>query len=235
MERVMDERYCLFIGPNRIFTSVFPFRLDDVERTLEEVREAAREREVVRVEWWIGPDAEPSDLSERLLGLGLKAKGDSHVASMVLVDEPPAADPAVTARPVASMEELRTAVEVGLEAFGDAEWRREIALQNIASDWEEREGKLIRNFLAFVNGEPVGSARTAYLEQGAVLLISGAVLERARGRGAYRALVRARWDDAAERGTPALIVHAGRMSRPILERLGFQAVAEIDVLEDDVS
>jgi hypothetical protein len=58
------------------------------------------------------------------------------------------------------------------------------------------------------------------------------VLERARGRGAYRALVRARWDDAAERGTPALIVHAGRMSRPILERLGFQAVAEIDVLED---
>jgi GNAT superfamily N-acetyltransferase len=231
MERVMDERYCLFIGPNRIFTSVFPFRLDDVEGALEEVRKAARDRQVVRVEWWIGPDAEPSDLHDRLLGLGLEAKRDSHVASMVLVDEPPAADPAVTARAVLSIEELRAAVELGLEAFGDAEWRREIALANIADDWE-REGQLIRNFLAFVDGEPVGSARTAYLEQGAVLLISGAVLERARGRGAYRALVRARWDDAAERGTPALIVHAGRMSRPILERLGFQAVAEIDVLED---
>jgi GNAT superfamily N-acetyltransferase len=230
----MDERYCLFIGPNRIFTSVFPFRLDDVEGVLEEVRKEARDRQVVRVEWWIGPDAEPSDLHERLLGFGLEAKRDSHVASMVLVDEPPAADPAVTARAVLSIEELRTAVELGLEAFGDAEWRREIALANIADDWE-REGQLIRNFLAFVDGEPVGSARTAYLEQGAVLLISGAVLERARGRGAYRALVRARWDDAAERGTPALIVHAGRMSRPILERLGFQAVAEIDVLEDAIA
>ena len=140
----------------------------------------------------------------------------------------------MTTRAVLSIEELRTAVELGLEAFGDAEWRREIALANIADDWE-REGQLIRNFLAFVDGEPVGSARTAYLEQGAVLLISGAVLERARGRGAYRALVRARWDDAAERGTPALIVHAGRMSRPILERLGFQAVAEIDVLEDAIA
>ena len=30
----------------------------------------------------------------------------------------------------------------------------------------------------------------------------------ARGRGAYRALVRARWDDAVRRGTPALVVHA---------------------------
>ena len=39
----------------------------------------------------------------------------------------------------------------------------------------------------------------------------------------YRALVRARWDDAVAAGQPALVVHAGAMSRPILERLGFQA------------
>ena len=35
-----------------------------------------------------------------------------------------------------------------------------------------------------------------------------------RGRGAFRALVRARWEAAEERGTPALIVGAGKMSRP---------------------
>jgi len=50
--------------------------------------------------------------------------------------------------------------------------------------------------------------------------------------GAYRALVRARWDDAVAPGQPALVVHAGAMSRPILERLGFQAVAELEVLLD---
>jgi hypothetical protein len=54
----------------------------------------------------------------------------------------------------------------------------------------------------------------------------------ARGRGAYRALVRARWDDAAERGTPALTVHAGALSRPILERLGFVTVGDVTCLLD---
>jgi hypothetical protein len=33
-------------------------------------------------------------------------------------------------------------------------------------------------------------------------------------------------------GVPALVVHAGAMSRPILERLGFDAVAEQEILLD---
>src|SRR3954466_5576729 len=56
--------------------------------------------------------------------------------------------------------------------------------------------------------------------------------ERARGRGAYRALIRARWDDAAALGTPALITQGGSMSRPILERLGFVRVGEGHMLLD---
>ena len=64
------------------------------------------------------------------------------------------------------------------------------------------------------------------------MLISGGVLAEARGHGAYRALVRARWDDAVGAGQHALVVHAGAMSRPILERLGFHAAAEQEVLLD---
>jgi hypothetical protein len=45
--------------------------------------------------------------------------------------------------------------------------------------------------------------------------------------------VRARWDDAVARGTPALAVHAQHdTSRPILERLGFELVATLHELED---
>jgi hypothetical protein len=44
--------------------------------------------------------------------------------------------------------------------------------------------------------------------------------------------VRARWDAAVERGTPALVVQAGRMSRPILDRLGFRTVCTIRALVD---
>ena len=55
-----------------------------------------------------------------------------------------------------------------------------------------------------------------------------------RGRGVYRSLVQARWDWAVELGTPALTVQAGRMSRPILERLGFEFVEPVRVYVDNL-
>jgi hypothetical protein len=74
-----------------------------------------------------------------------------------------------------------------------------------------------------------------YLGTRVVLLVSGGVLEAARGRGAYRGLVRARWDDAAARGTPVLLVFGGPMSRPILERTGFERIFDLEVLADELS
>jgi predicted GNAT superfamily acetyltransferase len=65
-----------------------------------------------------------------------------------------------------------------------------------------------------------------------VTLFGGSTLPEARGRGAYRALVAARWDDAVERGTPILVTQAGPMSRPILAQLGFREVCEIRILLD---
>jgi predicted acetyltransferase len=58
-------------------------------------------------------------------------------------------------------------------------------------------------------------------------------LAEARGRGAYRALVRERWDEAVRRGTPALVVHAEEPSRRILERIGFERAAAIVELVSD--
>ena len=68
-----------------------------------------------------------------------------------------------------------------------------------------------------------------------MILFGGATLPAARGRGAYRALVAARAAEAEKRGTPTLVTHAGQMSRPILERLGFEPVARIDRLIDRFS
>jgi hypothetical protein len=58
------------------------------------------------------------------------------------------------------------------------------------------------------------------------------VLQESRGRGAYRALVRARWDDAVARGTPLAVTDAGSQSRPILARLGFREICTIRALID---
>jgi GNAT superfamily N-acetyltransferase len=233
-ERILDDRYCLFFGPNRTFTSVFAFRIPDVDAAVEEVRTAARARAVPSVSWWVGPDTDPSDLAERLLDRGLVHEQDPRVAAMVLLEEPPAAAGGARARRAASLEELRVATEVSLDAFESSEEEREAFRDDVEDRWE-REGFHTATFVAFVDGELVGAARSAYLEGGAVLLIGGAVLPHARGRGAYRALVRARWEDAVQRASPALIVHAGSMSRPILDRLGFETLCELEVLEDRIS
>jgi GNAT superfamily N-acetyltransferase len=68
-----------------------------------------------------------------------------------------------------------------------------------------------------------------------MLLWGGSVREDARGRGCYRALVRARWDEAVRRGTPALTVSANDKSGPVLRKLGFEKVLELRRLEDVIS
>src|SRR5437667_409041 len=73
-------------------------------------------------------------------------------------------------------------------------------------------------FAAWLDGRVAAAARATFTSCG-VHLTAGATAPWARGYGAYRALVRARWDAAVAHGTPALAVGAGRMSSPILRRL----------------
>jgi hypothetical protein len=86
-------------------------------------------------------------------------------------------------------------------------------------------------YLAFVDGSPVARASASFGKR-AVSLFGGSTLPEARGRGAYWALVAARWQDAVARGTPVLVTQASPLSRPILARLGFRELCEIRILLD---
>jgi hypothetical protein len=46
--------------------------------------------------------------------------------------------------------------------------------------------------------------------------------------------VHARWKDAVARGTPTLLVQATEMSRPTLERLGFERLGEMRNMVDQL-
>jgi GNAT superfamily N-acetyltransferase len=85
---------------------------------------------------------------------------------------------------------------------------------------------------AWLDGEIVCAGTCAPTAHGLVLF-GGATRASARGRGAYRALIHARYQEALARRTPALLTQAGSMSRPILERMGFRAVGRIDMLLDE--
>jgi hypothetical protein len=237
-ERFENERYVMNLGKWEGLTFVQRLRLaeEEVEETYEEIRGLVAERNHYSTTWWVDDRATPADLTERLLSLGLRPaeepRLEPHGTGLALVGEPPAVD-GVVAREVATLEEWREAADIGNEVFdvpaSDREAQRRTDEQRFR---EQRETGSGARFLAWVDGRPAASATVVWAPLGG-LCLGGATLEWARGRGAYRALVRARWDAAVARGTPGLVVNAGRMSRPILERLGFVAVAELDVLIGD--
>ena len=86
-------------------------------------------------------------------------------------------------------------------------------------------------FVARVEGRVAGTVSGVYCPLGGVGY-GAATAPWARGRGAYRALVRARWDEAVRRGTPAFVTQGGTMSGPILRRLGFEDVCLVRRLQD---
>jgi hypothetical protein len=195
---------------------------------LEEVRGHLRERGRTRTQWEVGSSAPPG-LVEALYERGLTRDGDGYCTALVLRTEPPPVLSGLTARRVETFEEYAVANAVQWVAFEapphEVAEARELLPQRYRDAVNLMHG-------AWLDGELVCAGTASPCELG-LLLYGGATLPHARGRGAYRALNRARWDDAVELGTPALITQGGSMSGPILERLGFEQVGEVHMLLDD--
>ena len=96
--------------------------------------------------------------------------------------------------------------------------------------WETARTRFLV-WLALDGERPVGMARCAAGEH-ALMMIGGAVLPEARGRGVYRSLVAARWRTAVERGIPALVTTANSQSAPILRSIGFERLGEVEIWVD---
>ena len=207
------------------------FQADEVEERIDAVRGWFREQGRAEFVWWVGDSATPDDLDERLLAAGAAPWEDGVIAMMLCTEATPEIA-GVEVRRVETFEDFVRAREIAWESAELTEEQAREARATLPGRWEER----VREshgaaYLAYVDGEAVAAGDVLFLESAAFL--SGATTRpRYRGRGAFRALVRARWDEAVRRGTPALVVGAGRMSRPILERIGFTAVAEQHLLGD---
>ena len=161
------------------------------------------------------------DLAERLRALGLEPDDPPELTTLAIASRP-AGEAAVEVRRAETLEDFLRALEIDWESFDLACRRAGRAAgrgrERLAAD---RRGRRVGVYLAYLGGEPVGFGRAIFTPW-AALLLGGATLPEARGRGVYTSLVHARWDEAVERGVPRLVVSAGPMSAPILERLGFE-------------
>jgi GNAT superfamily N-acetyltransferase len=221
-ERVANERYVLWLGrgdePAWNVAQRFRLRDADVQRTREEIHAHVRARGRTACTWEVGSHATPADLVDRLLALGLEHQ--ELAVGMVLAEPLDAPPPAIEVRRAETPDERLAAARIAAAAFGGPE---------PAEPPQPDPANVV--YVAYLDGEPVARASASFSEHG-VTLFGGATLPHARGRGAYRALVDARWRDARARGTPVLVTQAGPMSRPILARLGFRQVCEIRILLD---
>jgi len=226
-ERIVAERYVLWMGsgdePGWNVAQRFRLRADEVAEVREEIHAILRAKGRTACTWEVGTHATPGDLVDRLLALGIVDDEPTPLAvGMVLTEQPAQAPLDVEVRRAETYDEQLAAARIAAIAFGmsePCEVSTELDPNNVV-------------YLAFVDGEPVARGSAAFGEH-AVSLFGGSTLPEARGRGAYRALVAARWEEAVARGTPVLVTQASPMSRPILEQLGFREVCEIRILLDE--
>ncbi len=230
-ERLDSGRFTLYMDRIKSSNTVQrqSFRADQVDDVIEEVRSLLRARGRTKTQWEIGSKAQPDDLADLLLARGLRQDDEPYAVALVLDEEPPAAPSGVQARLVATFEEFSEASEVQWEAFGLP--AHELAERRAALR-ERWDSQSLVTHAAWIDGQLVAAGTSCATPYG-LALFGGATLPEARGRGAYRALIRARWEHARASGAPALLTQAGSMSRPILERLGFRRVGHIDMLVDE--
>ncbi|HWB23563.1 MAG TPA: GNAT family N-acetyltransferase [Gaiellaceae bacterium] len=232
---IVGDGYSMVVSTT--YASVERIRLDvaDVPTAFETVRAIGRQHGVGRITWWVGDRSTPGELAARLIELGLEPDPNTPTLTSLTIDREPGGEPAmegVTVRHVTSAADYLRAMEINWEVWDVPAGERQDRRRAKNAAWPAlADSDRSRHYLAELDGEPVGFARAIFTPHGA-LLMGGAVLPAARGHGVYTALVHARWRDAVAFGAPRIVVSAGHMSAPILERLGFTRIGGVKLFVD---
>ncbi len=219
-----DERVVRHVGSAQDWNAVLWSDLD------EETADAVIAEQVrlfeglgVEVEWKLYGHDRPADLGERLIKAGFVPDDPetlmvAQISELDLDTTPPEGVRLVPVIDAAGVDLMFRASEQAFEEPSGT-----LRHQVLAQLTDEPES--IRAFVAMAGDEPVCGARMD-LNEGTVFasLWGGGTVPAWQGRGIYSALVAHRARIAAELGYEFLQVDASDQSRPILQRLGFEAL-----------
>jgi GNAT superfamily N-acetyltransferase len=235
--RVQTAEFVLSLSASRTMSSVSRVRTtgEELDQTIADARRMLRERGYTGCVWTVGPACQPTGLAERLRARGFRRATEPpyepELEAMALVTPPRPMRGEIDAHMVRDYDEYLAALRIAMQVFavpedGVAGW-----MAAAPELYKQQDGVERMTVIAYVDGRPAGFAWAGAARNGLMLCGSG-VLPEARGRGAYRALLEARWKVAVAIGKPVLAIHAGAMSRPVLERCGFVRVCQIQMLVD---
>ena len=226
-----DYRYVRYPSRTAVQWSQTDRPIDDlIDEMLDRV---ARDTQPV-LRWWVSDATRPVGTEA-----ALARRGFVHVETVeVLARELAAAGagavpdlaepPDVTIVPVVDEATLRLAASIDAEIFDWApmtEAQAHAELDAIQRGLATGHWRVLR-FVALLDGDPVGTAGST-LSGTAVRLWGAGVVESARGRGAYRAMLAARLRWAVDEGaTMALVKGRTVTSAPVLRRAGFTSYGQ---------
>lgn len=191
----------------------------DADRVIDEVIAGYRARRLP-TKWYVGYWTRPEDFGERLQRRGFVPSGVRGMGCETSLEIVSPADVTVRQCDEQNLEEY---LAVTMQGWGNPP-------EDLAG-WRERYRaglhavpRVVFHFGAWLGDELVGTSSLA-LRGDSGYLMGAQVLESARGKGAYRALIAARLEFLRERGLEYATIQAQEAtSAPILEHLGFESL-----------
>lgn len=196
---------------------------EDVEATVNE--QIAYFEEIGQdFEWKVYSHDPPSDLKDRLSTRGFELGEDEAILVLDLEHTPAMLLEPITAdlRRITDPEQIPSVIAVQNEVWQvDFGWLGQRLINNLRD-----RPDYVSVYAAYADDQPVAAAWINFPpENQFASLWGGSTLAGYRRRGLYTALLAVRVQEARQRGVRFLTVDASPMSRPILQKLGFQLIA----------
>ena len=175
-------------------------------------------------EWKLYDYDRPPDLKERLESHGFLIEEEEAIMVLDLEDAPEVLwQPAhQTVQRITNLEKLSDVLTVQQQVWDEGfSW-----LSQYLGGALQKYPEQMSVYVAYVDGQPASAAWTYFPKHSQFAsLWGGSTVSGFRKQGLYTSLLAVRAQEARDRGVRFLTVDASDMSRPILEKFGFERIA----------
>lgn len=212
-----------FISNDQFGSFISFYELDDLSAAEQIAKQLDFYQSMsLNFEWKTYSTDKPNNIGELLIKQGFeKAETESFMA-LELSEAEYLLNDSVAFAEVSDEQGIRDAITVQEQVWGgDFSWQYRHLLETKQSNPES-----VTIYVVYVDGAPVTSAWITFNGNSPFAGIwGGSTIKAFRGRGFYSMLLNQRIKEAKERGKKYLIIDASDMSRPIVEKHGFQFIA----------
>jgi len=205
------------------FVSYFNFSSDQADKVIAQQVEFFSQCGK-NFEWKVYDTDKPRNIAQQLLNNGFSVEDEESfmVLDLHLISSLP--EKQAQCVEVTDSIGIRDAIAVKQTQLGDdcdGYYRHLVNLK-------QSRPESIRIYVIYQNGEPVSSAWVTFnsIDSPFAGIWGGSTIEAYRGQGFYQALLKQRIRDALLAGKRFLMIDASSMSKPIVEKYGFELITQ---------